>query len=201
MSDAPFSDIKACVFDAYGTLFNVHAPVAHEAATLDGKGDDISRLWRQKQLEYTWLRSMMGAHINFWELTAQALDYALEAHDMNDPKIRDRLLQLYLELEAYPDVKPALEALRAKGLKTAILSNGNPTMLEAAVKSANIADILDGVLSIEDVGIYKPDAKVYQMVLDYFDITAAQVCFVSTNGWDASGGGAFWLYGRLDEPV
>lgn len=191
MSGVQFSDIKACVFDAYGTLFNVHAPVAHEAASLDGKGDDISKLWRQKQLEYTWLRSMMGAHINFWELTAQALDYALEAHDMNDAKIRDRLLQLYLELEAYPDVKPALEALRAKGLKTAILSNGNPTMLEAAVKSANIADILDGVLSIEDVGIYKPDPKVYQMVLDYFDITAAQVCFVSTNGWDASGGAHF----------
>lgn len=191
MADAQFTDIKACVFDAYGTLFNVHAPTAHAAASLAGKADELSRLWRQKQLEYTWLRSMMRAHIDFWELTGTALDYALDALDLTDRDLRDRLMQLYLELDAYPDVKPALEALRAKGLKTAILSNGSPKMLAAAAKSAGIADVLDAVLSIEDVGIYKPDPKVYQMTLDHFDIQAPQVCFVSTNAWDASAGAHF----------
>lgn len=206
MAEAQFKNIKACVFDAYGTLFDVHSPTAHLAASLDGKGDDISKLWRQKQLEYTWLRSLMRAHVDFWQLTGSALEYALDAFDMNDPALKDKLMQLYLELDAYDDVKPALEALRAKGLKTAILSNGNPYMLDAAVKSAGIDDILDAALSIEDVGIYKPDPEVYQMTLDHFAISAPEVCFVSTNAWDASAGAHFgytvaWMnrFGMVEE--
>lgn len=191
MPKGSLTNIKACVFDAYGTLFDVHSPTARAASSLSGKGESVSKLWRQKQLEYTWLRSLMKAHVDFWELTGLALDYALDAHDLGDPALRDQLMRAYLELDAYPDVKPVLEALRAKGLKTGILSNGNPKMLDAAVTSAGLADLLDAVLSVEDVGIYKPDPRVYQMTLDHFKIGGPQVCFVSTNAWDASAGAHF----------
>jgi len=148
-------------------------------------------MWRQKQLEYTWLRSLMGAHADFWLVTGDALDYALESHGIDDAALRDRLMQLYLTLDAYADVKPALEQLRAKGLKTGILSNGNPRMLEAAVDSAGIADLLNAVLSIEDAGIYKPDARVYQLAVDRFGVRPDEICFVSTNAWDAAAAAHF----------
>jgi 2-haloacid dehalogenase len=158
---------------------------------MGGKAEAVSRLWRQKQLEYTWLRSLMGAHADFWQVTGDALDYALESHGIDDRELRDRLMQLYLTLDAYGDVKPALEQLRAKGLKTGILSNGNPRMLDAAVESAGIAGLLDAVLSIEDAGIYKPDARVYQLAVDRFGVRPDEICFVSTNAWDAAAAAHF----------
>jgi 2-haloacid dehalogenase len=191
MASAPISSVKACVFDAYGTMFDVHSPTARAAEAMGGKAEAVSRLWRQKQLEYTWLRSLMGAHADFWQVTGDALDYALESHGIDDGTLHDKLMQLYLTLDAYADVKPALEQLRAKGLETGILSNGNPRMLSAAVESAGIASLLDAVLSIEDAGIYKPDARVYQLAVDRFGVRPDEICFVSTNAWDAAAAAHF----------
>ncbi len=183
--------IKACVFDAYGTLFDVHAPVGRVAAKLGDKADAVSRLWRDKQLQYTWLRSLMGAHADFGIVTADALDYALGAHGIADADLRAELLELYMRLDAYPDARRCLAALKGDGFKTAILSNGSPEMLEAATRSAGLADHLDHVLSIEAVGIYKPDMRVYQLAVDEIGVNAREVCFVSMNPWDASGAAYF----------
>jgi 2-haloacid dehalogenase len=191
--------IRACVFDAYGTLFNVHAPVGQVAAALGDKADSVSKMWRDKQLQYTWLRSLMGAHADFRIVTADALDYALDAHGVADSDLRMKLLELYMTLDAYPDARRCLEALKSKGLKTAILSNGSPEMLEAATKSAGLVDHLDHVLSIESVGIYKPDPRVYQLAVDEIGVPAQEMLFVSMNAWDASGAAFFgFKVARLD---
>jgi 2-haloacid dehalogenase len=191
MTDPAFSDIGACVFDAYGTLFDVHSAVGRGGATLGDKAQGVSDLWRQKQLEYTWLRSLMDTHVDFWQVTSEGLDYALAAHGIDDPALKDSLMNLYLTLDAYPDVSACLGALRANGKATAILSNGEPRMLEAAVGSAGLTDLLDKVLSIETVGIYKPDRRVYQLAVDELGVEAGRICFVSTNAWDASGAAHF----------
>lgn len=184
--------VRACVFDAYGTLFNVHAPVAAMAGRIGPQADQVSRLWRTKQLEYTWLRSLMQAHAPFWQVTGEALDYALAAHGIGDEGLRDELMQLYLHLEAYPDAVACLKALKAAGFATAILSNGSPDMLSAAVASAGLEAHLDHVLSIEDVGIYKPDPKVYQLAVDRTGVgDASEICFVSANTWDAQAAKSF----------
>ena len=204
MTHPAFADIGACVFDAYGTLFDVHSAVRRGGAALGDKADKVSALWRQKQLEYTWLRSLMGAHADFWQVTAEGLDYALAAHGVEDSSLHARLMDLYLSLDAYPDVAEALTRLRAGGKKTAILSNGAPKMLTAAVTSAGLSDLLDAALSIEDVGIYKPDRRVYQLAADRMQVSPARICFVSTNAWDASGAAYFgfrvaWL-NRFKQP-
>jgi 2-haloacid dehalogenase len=191
MTHPAFSDIGACVFDAYGTLFDVHSAVAHGGAELGEKAQTVSDVWRQKQLEYTWLRSLMDAHADFWQVTSDGLDYALAAHDVDDPPLKRRLMDLYLTLDAYPDVADCLGALRDGGKTTAILSNGAPRMLEAAVGSAGLADRLDHVLSVETVGVYKPDRRVYQLAACSLDMTGQRICFVSTNPWDASGAAHF----------
>ncbi len=191
MTHPSFPNIAACVFDAYGTLFDVHSAAAREAPRLGDKASALSALWRQKQLEYTWLRSLMHAHADFWQVTGDALDYAMDSLGIEDSDLRESLMRLYLSLTAYPDVTPTLERLRAAGLKTAILSNGEPKMLQAAVESADIARLLDAALSIEDVGVYKPDPRVYQLACDRLEVTAERVCFVSTNAWDASGAAYF----------
>jgi 2-haloacid dehalogenase len=183
MTDPAFSDIGACVFDAYGTLFDVHSAVGRGGATLGDKAQGVSDLWRQKQLEYTWLRSLMDTHVDFWQVTSEGLDYALAAHGIDDPALKDSLMNLYLTLD--------VGALRANGKATAILSNGEPRMLEAAVGSAGLTDLLDKVLSIETVGIYKPDRRVYQLAVDELGVEAGRICFVSTNAWDASGAAHF----------
>ena len=189
---AAFAGVKGCVFDAYGTLFDVHSAAAAEAGALGERMQPLSQLWRQKQLEYTWLRSLMGAHADFRQVTRDALDFAMTAQAIDDPGLAARLMQLYLELDAYPDVRPTLERLRAGGLKTAILSNGEPTMLAAAVEHAGLSDLLDEVLSVEDVGIYKPDSRVYQLAVDRLELTGpTEIAFVSTNGWDARGAANF----------
>lgn len=183
--------IRACVFDAYGTLFDVHAPVGRVAAELGDKADAVSRMWRDKQLQYTWLRSLMGAHADFRAVTADALDHAFAAHGISDVALRNRLLDLYMRLDAYPDAERCLRRLKEMGLTTAILSNGSPEMLHAATGSAGLATHLDHVLSVEQVGIYKPDPRVYRLAVDATGVRAAEICFVSMNPWDASGAAYF----------
>ncbi|MDJ0611454.1 MAG: haloacid dehalogenase type II [Kiloniellales bacterium] len=191
MSNPAFSDIGACVFDAYGTLFDVHSAVARGGGALGQKAQAVSDLWRQKQLEYTWLRSLMGAHADFWQVTEEALAFALQAHAAEDPALQARLMELYLTLDAYDDVSDCLDRLRAGGKATAILSNGSPRMLEAAVTSAGIAGLLDHCLSIESVGVYKPDGRVYQFAVDQLAVPGERIAFISTNAWDASGAAHF----------
>jgi len=169
----------------------VHSAAAREAAALGDRQASVSALWRQKQLEYSWLRSLMGRHADFWQVTGDALDFALESHGIEDGALRERLMTLYLELAAYPDVVPTLERLRAAGMTTAILSNGTPAMLEAAVGSAGLGTLLDQVLSIEDVGVYKPDPRVYRLAVERLGVAAEAIAFVSTNAWDAAGAAAF----------
>lgn len=183
--------IEACVFDAYGTLFDVHSPVARMADALGDKADGVSRMWRDKQLQYTWLRSLMGAHADFAQVTADALDFALAAHGIADEALRGRLLALYRTLDAYGDARPCLAALRSRGLATAILSNGSPAMLAEATASAGLSDRLDAVLSVEEVGVYKPDPRVYRLAVERLGVAAPAICFVSTNPWDASGAAHF----------
>lgn len=191
MSHPAFAAIDACVFDAYGTLFDVHSAVRRGGEPLGDKAAAVSALWRQKQLEYTWLRSLMQAHADFWQVTSDGLAYALGASGVDDPALHDRLMQLYMTLEAYPDVPDTLRTLRQGGKKTAILSNGTPEMLNAAIGTAGLTDVFDAALSVEEVGIYKPDARVYQLAVDRLGSAPARICFVSTNAWDAAGAAHF----------
>ena len=202
--------ITACIFDAYGTLFDV-AAAARQASAEPGREafarvwPKVANDWRLKQLQYTWLRAVADAHTDFWEVTQNGLDWALEASDLTDPDLRARLLALYWELTAYPEVPVMLAALKSAGLNTAILSNGSPEMLQGAVKSAGIGDVLDDVLSVQDVGVFKPHKSVYQMVLDRFECAAEQVLFVSSNGWDAAAASGFGFQSvwanRASEPM
>ena len=183
--------VEACVFDAYGTLFDVHSAVRRGGQALGEKAAAVSELWRQKQLEYTWLRSLMGAHADFWQVTADSLHYALAASWVADPALHERLMQLYLSLEAYEEAGATLAAIKNAGLATAILSNGSPQMLQAAVRSAGLGARLDAVLSVEDAGVYKPDARVYQLAVDQLGVARERICFLSSNCWDAKGAAVF----------
>lgn len=183
--------IDACVFDAYGTLFDVHSAAARCRDALGGQADRLSALWRQKQLEYTWLRSLMGCHADFAQVTADSLDYALAATGMTDAELRDRLLDVYRHLDAFPEVREVLGRLRQAGFCTAILSNGTPSMLNMAVESAGLGAVFDAVLSVEAAGIYKPHPSVYQLAVDRLGAPAPRICFVSSNGWDAGGAAQF----------
>ncbi len=184
--------VRACVFDAYGTLFDIHGPLRKLAPEIGPEAENISKLWRQKQLEYTWLRSLMGVHADFWHVTGDALDYALEQFGVNEPGLKDEIMALYLKLEAYPDVKQALQAIRERGKRTAILSNGSPSMLDSAVRHAGLERAFDFVLSAEDVGIYKPSRRVYRHAMQKLGIhDAPAICFVSANTWDAQAAAQF----------
>lgn len=203
--------IKACVFDAYGTLFDV-AAAARQAATepefarLANCWPQVARDWRLKQLQYTWLRAVADAHCDFWQVTQDGLDWALEAAGLGgDDALRARLLALYHELAAFPEVPAMLAELKRRGFATAILSNGSPGMLAGAVQSAGVGELLDDVLSVESVGVFKPHASVYRLVTDRFSCDPAEVLFVSSNGWDAAGGAGFgfttaWV-NRAGEPL
>jgi 2-haloacid dehalogenase len=186
-------NIQACVFDAYGTLFDVHSAVAKHRPRIGEKADALSMLWRTKQLEYTWLRSLMRAHADFWQVTQDGLDYAMETCGIDDPGLRTDLMNAYLALDAYPDVKGTLMVLKQKGLRTAVLSNGSPRMLQAAVASAGISDHLDGVFSVEEVGIYKPDPRVYQLACDRLGVRSDEISFQSSNAWDAAAAAHFGM--------
>jgi len=189
----PLRGVQGCVFDAYGTLFDFAAAARN---CRDVLGDDIDRLtalWREKQLQYTWLRAAQGRHADFWQVTGDALDFALETLGVTKPGLRDRLMSLYLTLDPFPEVSSVLARLKAAGLQTAILSNGSPAMLDAAVKAAKLETLLDAVLSVEEVGVYKPHPKVYQLAVDRLGIPASAISFQSSNAWDAYAASAFGM--------
>jgi 2-haloacid dehalogenase len=185
--------IEACVFDAYGTLFDVNSAAQGCAESLGEKWQPLAELWRQKQLQYTWLRGLAGRHADFWQVTGEALDFALSTLHIENPALRARLMDLYLTLRAYPEVPETLKRLKTAGMKLAILSNGTPTMLDAAANNAGIADLFDAVLSVEEVQVYKPHPSVYRLACNRLRISAGQICFVSSNGWDAYSAKAFGL--------
>ena len=191
MTTPAFEDIGACVFDAYGTLFDFNSAVDRCQDAVGARAEELSALWRQKQLQYTWLRSLMGRFEDFWQVTGAALDYAMSAVDLSDPGLRARLMQLYLSLEPYPDVREPLEKLKEAGFKTAILSNGSSSMLVSAVKNAGLDDVIDSILSVDRVGIFKPHPTVYQTAVDDLKLPANRISFQSANGWDANGAAVF----------
>lgn len=208
MSNAQFSDIGACVFDAYGTLFDFNSAVEGCRDKLGDKADLLSATWRQKQLQYTWLRSLMGKYEDFWTITGDALDFALSAANIDDPSLRAELMQLYLELDPYPEVVETLAALKDARIKTAVLSNGSQSMLVSAAKNAGVSKLIDLMLSVDRVGIYKPHPSVYQLAVDELDIPAHRISFQSANAWDACGAAAFgfrvaWInrFGQLGEAL
>src|SRR5467141_1637123 len=193
MTQAPLEGVRACVFDAYGTLFDFAAAAK---GCRDLLGDDIDRLtgrWREKQLQYTWLRAAQGRHADFWQVTGNALDFALETLGIEQPGLRERLMALYLALEPFPEVPGVLATLRRAGLKTAILSNGTPAMLDAAVGRAGLAAMFDAILSVEEVGVFKPDPRVYRLAVDRLGCPAAAIAFQSSNAWDAYAASAFGM--------
>lgn len=203
--------VSTCVFDAYGTLFDVTAAARDAAADpafpeLETTWTQLAAQWRLKQLEYTWLRALSNRHTDFWQVTQDGLDWALEAAGLaNRPALRKRLLDLYWQLAAYPEVAAMLDTLKEAGLNTAILSNGSPDMLNGAVQSAGIGSLLDDVLSVETVGIFKPAPEVYDLVGTRFGVQPDEVLFVSSNGWDAGCAADFgfttaWV-NRAGQPV
>ena len=190
-TETKFHGIKCCVFDAYGTLFDVHSAVGKHRQRLGDKADAVSAAWRTKQLEYTWLRSLMDRYVDFWRVTGDGLDFALDANGIQDSALREDLMSAYLGLDSYPEVPEVLKTLKDAGMGTAILSNGSPRMLEAAVESAGLVNLLDAVISVDELGIYKPAPEVYQQVLDRLDVGRAQVSFQSSNAWDAAAAATF----------
>ena len=185
MTTAKIDGIGARLFDVYSTLFDVNAAAQHCAADLGDKWLPLAELWRGRQLQYTWLRSLMENYADFWQVTGEALDFAMEALEIDDAALRDRLMELYLQLDAYPEVSSVLQRLRAGGMKTAILSNGSPKMLAAAVANAGIGGSLDAVISVDSIKIYKTAPPVYQMAVDQLGVPASEICFQSSNAWDA----------------
>jgi 2-haloacid dehalogenase len=198
--------LKAVAFDAYGTLFDVFSVTSLCEQLFPGNGHALAQLWRAKQLQYSLLRSVMGQFKDFWHLTGDGLVYAAKSLklDLTDGK-RQQLMDAYLRLEAFPDVKPGLQALKARGLRLAILSNGAPAMLQAAVNSAGLAQWLDEIISVNDVRIFKPSAQVYRLIGLRVKVPVTQIGFVSSNSWDVNGAGAaglytFWIQRSAGEP-
>ena len=190
---AVLTGVRACVFDAYGTLFDVASAAR---ACRDVLGEDVERLagiWRDKQVQYTWLRAAQGRHADFWQVTGDALDFSLELLRLDRPGLRDRLMNLYLTLSPFPEVSDVLHRLRAVGMRTAVLSNGTPAMLDAAISGAGISGLLDLVISVEEVGVFKPHPKVYRHAADRLGLAAADIAFQSSNGWDVHAASAFGM--------
>jgi 2-haloacid dehalogenase len=193
MAEKPIEGIRACVFDAYGTLFDYASAAARCRDALGEKLERLTALWRDKQLQYTWLRALQGRHADFWQVTGDALDFALETLGIAERPLRDRLMQLYLTLDAFPEVPEVLKRLKTAGIRTAILSNGSPRMLSAAVKKAGIGAWLDAVLSVESVGVYKPHPRVYGLACEQLELDAPAISFQSSNAWDAYAASAFGM--------
>ena len=175
---------KVCVFDAYGTLFDVNAACRELSKEVGEQWEELATLWRLRQVEYTWLRNSMNEYVNFWKITEHALEYAMEVLNIQNDKLKNDLLELYLKLEAYPEVRKMLNQLRDKGYKTGILSNGNEEMLDSAVKNAQIENLLDEIISVERCKVYKPNSEVYKLVTDVFEVKKEEVAFFSSNAWD-----------------
>jgi 2-haloacid dehalogenase len=191
MTTLKLREIKACVFDAYGTLFDVNSAARTAQDSLGENWQPLAELWRTKQLQYTWLRGLAGHHADFWRVTGDALDFALSTLHLEDPALRARLMNLYLALSPYPEVPGTLKKLKTAGMKLAILSNGTPAMLDAAAANAGIAELFDTILSVEEVKVYKPHPAVYALACDRLNVAANGICFLSSNGWDAYSAEAF----------
>jgi 2-haloacid dehalogenase len=176
------------IFDAYGTLFDVHAAIARHREQIGPNADRVSAVWRTKQLEYSWTLTLAGHYLDFWRLTERALDYALALAPGVDKSVRGKLLDAYFELDAFPDARAALRALKSQGRKTGILSNGSPAMLKAAVDAARIGEDLDAVLSVDAIKMFKPRPEVYGLVTQRFKCKPDDVMFVSSNRWDVMAG-------------
>jgi 2-haloacid dehalogenase len=185
--------VRACVFDAYGTLFDFASAAAGCADVLGDKTAAVTALWRDKQLQYTWLRSLQGRHADFWQVTGEALDYTLETLGISNAAVRDRLMSLYRTLACFPEVPQVLRRLKEAGFVTAILSNGSPAMLADAVAGAGLGDLLDHVLSVEEVGVFKTHPEVYRLAVDRLGVPAAAISFQSSNAWDAYAASAFGM--------
>ncbi|UPY35829.1 haloacid dehalogenase type II [Sediminicoccus sp. KRV36] len=186
--------IRACVFDAYGTLFDFASAAAGCADVLGDKAGPLTALWRDKQLQYSWLRGLQGRYVPFWQVTGDALDFALETLDLPaDGPLRERLMNLYRTLGTFPEVPGVLRALREAGFATAILSNGSPDMLASAVEGAGLAGAFDAVISVDEVGNFKPDPRVYQRAVDRLGVPAEAIAFQSSNAWDAHAASAFGM--------
>jgi 2-haloacid dehalogenase len=188
---APLASTTACVFDAYGTLFDFLSASKRCRDALGDKAEALGQLWRTRQLEYSWLRSLMGTHADFWQVTGEALDFAMASLGIQDAVLRDRLMDLFLHIEAFPDARHVLEALKRAKRPAIILSNGSPAMLTAAMQSAEVDHLLEAALSVEAAGIYKPHRTVYELVTLHLKLRPERVCFVSSNGWDAAGAAHF----------
>jgi 2-haloacid dehalogenase len=183
-------NIKVCAFDAYGTCFDINSAAQNLAKEIGKDWLSFSTTWRTVQLEYTWLRSLMKKHEDFWRVTEDSLDFAMESHKI-DKKFRSKLLELYKKLNSYPELVTCLKNLKEKNIKTCILSNGSPSLLNELTAHAKVQDLFDYLISIEEVGIYKPHPKVYELVTKKFDCKPEEVCFLSSNTWDIVGGGIF----------
>lgn len=183
--------IEMCVFDAYGTLYDFNSAVARHRAAIGPKADALSEMWRTKQIQYTWLRNSMGDYAPFWQVTREALDHCLAAHGIVDPSVREKLLGAYLALDPFPEVPAMLDRLRRAGVRCAILSNGNPGMLDPMVKASGLADRFEAVLSVDSVGVFKVDPRPYGLVEARCGVKPNKVCFLSSNCWDAHGAARF----------
>ncbi len=183
-------NIKAIIFDAYGTLFDVNSAAEKCKDKIGDKWEGFANYWRTTQLEYTWLRSLMKRHKDFWHITKDSLDKSMKAFNI-DPSMKNELLNLYKVLSTYKEVPETLKILKEKNLKLAILSNGTPSLLNELVKSNDLDDLFDDLFSIEEVGIYKPDSKVYDLPIKKYKIEKNEVAFLSANTWDVSGGGNY----------
>ena len=183
-------NIKVCAFDAYGTCFDINSAAKNLAKEIGKDWIGFSTTWRTVQLEYTWLRSLMKKHEDFWRVTEDSLDFAMESHKI-DKKFRSKLLELYKKLNSYPELVMCLKHLKEKNVKTCILSNGSPSLLDELTAHAKVKDLFDDLISIEDVGIYKPHPKVYELVTKKYNCKPEEVCFLSSNTWDIVGGGTF----------
>ena len=188
---AALAGTEICVFDAYGTLFDFNSAVARHRAAIGPKADALAEMWRTKQIQYTWLRNSMGAYAKFWQVTGEALDHCLAAHGIADRSVRDKLMNAYLALDPFPEVPALLDRLKRAGMRLAILSNGNPEMLDPMVEASGLADRFEAVLSVDSVGIYKVAPEVYGLVEARCGVRPGKVCFLSSNCWDAHGAAHF----------
>jgi len=190
---SPFRNAKACVFDAYGTLFDVRSVIGKLRDRLGKDAVEVTELWRVKQLEYTWLRSLMHRHVDFWQVTQEALDYALDTVGAADRGFQGDLMEAYLQLDCYPEVPETLRRLKESGFQVAILSNGSPRMLDAVVNSCGLEGYFEPVLSVEEVGVFKPDPRVYGLAVERLDVGRDEIVFLSSNSWDVAGAASFGL--------
>jgi 2-haloacid dehalogenase len=183
--------VRACVFDAFGTLLDVNSAVARQAEAVGPQAADLAALWRRKQLEYSWLRSLMRRRADFWQLTQDALDHSLEALRLDPGRLRTPLLDAYRSLDAYPEVVPMLRALAQEGIRAAVLSNGSPAMLAEGFVAAGLDELVEPVISVEDAGIFKPAPEAYMLATRALGLPAEAIAFFSSNAWDAHGAASF----------